>query len=498
MAAYEAAIAAARADGDDALRAQALRRLAVLWHHRGDSARAHSLCGESFAVARAAGDDVLAAEALNTLGGMDLSDGSLADARAAFRNALELGGANRALCARVEQNLGILANIRGELDEALRRYRRSLEAYDAAGDRHGCALAYHNLGMVSADGEDFVKADRYFRESREIAEATGDVYLHGLCLINHAEVDVARQRYENAREKAENALNLLDQLGAAGPKADAYRVIGMVYRETGRHALAESRLRSAIDQARAAASPLGEAEAARELALLYQETGRNQEALRLLGEAHRLFRHLNARVDVVDVGGKVAELRATYLAVVRDLGRSIESTDCFTFGHCERVAECAVRMARALHLDEETETTLLLGAYLHDIGMLRVPHEILAKATGLTRAERAIVEDHPIWGVEMLAHIEFPWDIKSIVRWHHERVDGSGYPDHLKGDAIPLTAQIVGVAEYYDALTAPRDARPALTPEQAVAHIRRCRGKWSEPAVRALAAAVASSTDASG
>src|SRR5206468_1663243 len=197
--------------------------------------------------------------------------------------------------------------------------------------------------------------------------------------------DVARQRFENARNNAEGALALFDQLGAGRPKADAYRMIGIVYRETGRPALAESRLRSAIELSVATGSVLGEAEASHELALLYQGMGRNQEALRLLNAAYRLFRRLDARVDLVHVGGKV-----------------------------------------------------------------RVPHEILTKPGPLTQTELEVVQMHPLWGIELLASVEFPWDIKPIIRWHHERYDGSGYPDRLKGDEIPLAAQIVGILDLYD------------------------------------------------
>src|SRR5437667_150837 len=175
------------------------------------------------------------------------------------------------------------------------RYERSLDAYRDCGDEHGCALAYHNLGMVSADRGWLNAADCYFRESRALAERVGDVYLRGLCLVNHAEVDVMRQRFENGRQKAEEALALFDQLGARSAKADAYRVIGIVYRETGRTVLAESRLRSAIELAVAAGAALGEAEASRELAVLYQAMGRNQDALRLLNTASRRFQRRAAR-----------------------------------------------------------------------------------------------------------------------------------------------------------------------------------------------------------
>ncbi len=479
---YGAAIAAAEQYGDPAVLAEALRRLAVVRHHRGEAEVARELCLRSYGVARQVGDDVRAAEALNTLGGMDLTKGSLDEARETFLRALELGGASQALRARAEQNLGIVANIQGQLNEAVARYERSLDAYRSCGDEHGCALAYHNLGMVSADRGRLDAADCYFQESRAFAERVGDVHLWALCLVNHAEVHVARQRFEDARQNAESALALFDQIGvrAGAAKADAYRVIGMVYRETGRPALGESRLRSAIDLARAAGSVLGEAEASRELALLHQTLGRNEEALRLLNAAYRLFRRLDARVDLVYVGGKMAELEGSYLALVREWGQSIESSDNYTYGHCARVAKHAVAMARALALDEHAETTILLGAYLHDLGKVRVPHEILRKRGPLTRVEVEVLQMHPIWGIELLATVDFPWDLKPIIRSHHERYDGTGYPDRLKGDEIPLGAQIVGILDAFDALTTTHAYQAALPVAEAIAQITRRRGWWSD------------------
>jgi putative nucleotidyltransferase with HDIG domain len=364
------------------------------------------------------------------------------------------------------------------LAEALAHYQQSLLAFESVDDRRGCAIAYHNLGMVSADRELWDDADLYFRRSLEIAEQIGDVHLRGLGLLNHAEVHLARQRYDQAKQNAEAALGIFDQLGAKLDKADAYKVIGRVYRESGRHALAESRLRSAIELAVSTGSILSEAEADRELALLYQAMGRNQEALRLLNAAHRLFGRLDARVDLVDVSTKVNRLEDTYLAVVRDWGQSIESSDSYTYGHCERVAEYGVAVARELGMDDDQQTTIRLGAYLHDVGKVRIPHEILNKAGKLTPEEFTVIQMHPVWGLELLATVEFPWDIKPIIRSHHEKYDGTGYPDRLKGDEIPVNAQIIGIVDVYDALTTTRSYRPAMSNAEALAVIEKSRGWW--------------------
>ncbi len=490
IACYEAAITTAERAGERVVLAEALRRLAVVRHHRNESAVARALCDRSFAVAREVGNDLLAAEALNTLGGLDLAGGALAGARQRFLEAVELGRQSRELGARVERNLGIVANIQGNFDAALGHYEHSLEECRAANDEHGCAIAYANLGIVSTDRGEFDRADGYFTACYEIAARAGDVHLEGQCLVNHAEVHIARGRYEDARRNAEAALALFDQLDARSSKAEAYRVLGMVYRETGRSALAESRLRSAIELAVSAGAVLAEAEASRELAILYQANGRNQEALGLLNAAHRLFARLEARLDLVYVGGKMADLEATYLAVVREWGQSIESSDMYTFGHCERVAQHAVAVARVLGLEEEVSTAIQMGAYLHDVGKVRVPHEILNKPGPLTRDEYEVVQMHPIWGIELLAKVEFPWDLKPIIRWHHERYDGTGYPDRLRGDEIPVSAQVVGIVDVYDALTTSRPYRKAMTHEAAMAEITRCRAWWSDPVYIAFVEAV--------
>ena len=457
---YGAAIAEAERANEPAVLGEALRRLAVVRHHRDETEAARRLCQRSYEVATAMKNDVLAAEALNTLGGLALESGELVEAGAAFRNALVLGGHSRELRARAEQNLGILANIHGDLVQAGAHYTRSLEAYRAASDEHGCAIAYHNLGMASRYRGLWDDAEGYFAHSLAIAQASGDVRLQGLCLVNRAEVHVARQRYDEALRDA------------------------------------EARLRAAMELAMQTGTVLGEAEATRELALTCQTMGRNQEALTLLNAAHRLFRRLDARVDLVHVAGKVAELVTTYLAVARQWSESIESSDRYTFGHSARVATYACAVARALGLDDVQEMTIRTGAYLHDVGKVKVPHEILNKPGRLTSDELEIVRRHPEWGIELVANIDFPWDIKPIIRWHHEKYDGTGYPDRLRGDEIPLSAQIVCVVDVYDALRSARSYRRALSHEGALRRMNECRSWWQSKIYDAFARAIGPETAA--
>ncbi|HEY4320959.1 MAG TPA: HD domain-containing phosphohydrolase [Gemmatimonadales bacterium] len=489
--AYNEAIRVGQAEPALIVVAEAYRHLSVLHHRRNQPALARSLCQASHRLATRIGHSLLIAQALNARAGMAFEGGDIAEARELYRQALGVGSGDAALEARIEQNLGILQNIEGDYTGALEHYQSSLRAYQRAGDDNGCALAHHNLGMVHADRKLWDAADEHFSESFALAQRTDDQHLQGLCLLNHAEVHLARRLFDRARHNAEQALQLFDRIEAELDKADAYRMLGVVYRETGLPVLAEARLQAALDLARTTGSVLSEAEAAREMAVLYQEQNRNLQALTLLHAAHQLFSRLNARTDAYEINGKRDKLENTYQQVLRTWGQSIESADSYTYGHCERVATYAIAVARELGLDEVQQTTISFGAYLHDVGKVKVPHEILNKPGKLTEDEFQEMAMHPVWGVEMLDAIEFPWDIKPIIRWHHEKHDGTGYPDQLLGDDIPVTAQVVGVADVFDALTSARSYRRALPQAEALRIMEECSHHWRPDVYAAFVRAAA-------
>jgi putative nucleotidyltransferase with HDIG domain len=473
-----------------AARAEALRRHASILRRRQEYDQAAALCQQSYEVAIAHGLTIPAANALNGLGILHSERGEWVDATAALDRALVVGGHDATLCGHVQQNFGIIANIQGDFETALRRYRQALDAFHAAGDDRGAAAAYHNLGMISADRQRWDDAYGYFDSSLALADKLSDLQLRAMVLLNRTEVHIARQRYEEAKAGAEEALRIFAQLGVRQGRSEAYKFLGMVYRETGATELAKSRLTSAIALASEGGAVLEEAEATRELALLYRRLDCNHEALTLLNTAHRLFQRRGARADLQSVSSTMQDLERIYLEVVAGWGRSIESSDLYTHGHCERVAGYAARLATALGLDDATITTVRIGAYLHDVGKVRVPHEILNKPGRLTSDEREIMEQHPLYGVELLASVEFPWQVKPIIRWHHEKADGTGYPDRLVGDEIPLTAQIIGVVDVYDAMTSTRSYRAAMPVPEVIAAIRKCARWWRPDVVEAFLASV--------
>ena len=167
-------------------------------------------------------------------------------------------------------------------------------------------------------------------------------------------------------------------------------------------------------------------------------------------------------------------------SVLCTLGLSVESRDPYTEGHCERLAENASNLGRHLRLDDEEITALRRGGYLHDLGKIAVPDEILKKGANLNSDEWAIMRRHPITGENICRPLKSLRRVLPIIRSHHEHFDGTGYPDKLEGESIPLLARILQVVDVYDALTTTRPYKPALTHEHAAATMQdeACAGFW--------------------
>jgi len=176
--------------------------------------------------------------------------------------------------------------------------------------------------------------------------------------------------------------------------------------------------------------------------------------------------------------------------VLSSLALSIEAKDPYTEGHCERLSKYSVVLAKHLGLPEEQQEALRRGGIVHDIGKVAVPEPILLKPGPLTAEERKIMQQHPVVGDRICAPLKSFRLVTPIIRHHHEKFDGSGYPDGLKGEEIPLTARILQAVDIYDALTTDRPYRKALTPQQAFEQMREevNRGWWDGQLVGELEA----------
>ena len=154
-------------------------------------------------------------------------------------------------------------------------------------------------------------------------------------------------------------------------------------------------------------------------------------------------------------------------AVIMGMGATIEARDPSTNGHCQRLAHYATRLGRSLTLDESDLAALERGGFLHDIGKIAVPDAVLLKDGQLNPHESRVMRTHPIVGDNLCAGLRSLNKVRPIVRHHHERLDGTGYPDGLRNGEVPILAQIVGVVDVFDALTTERPYRAARPAEEA-------------------------------
>ncbi len=171
-------------------------------------------------------------------------------------------------------------------------------------------------------------------------------------------------------------------------------------------------------------------------------------------------------------------------AMLLTLGRTVEAKDPYTQGHCERLATYSVALGRKLGLPPEELTALDRGGTLHDLGKIGIPDAILLKPSGLSEAEWVIMREHPVIGERICRSLRSLQRVLPIIRHHHERWDGGGYPDGLAGEAIPLTARILQIADIFDALRTVRPYKPALSLQTACDILRDevARG-WRDPGV---------------
>jgi ribonuclease P protein subunit RPR2 len=199
---------------------------------------------------------------------------------------------------------------------------------------------------------------------------------------------------------------------------------------------------------------------------------------RELGELYRLERSRSAELEQV-----LESLQESYLATMKSLAQVIEAKDLTTRGHLDRTQAYGLALARRIDRALVQSPTLGYGFFLHDIGKVGVPEHILCKRGPLTPQEWEVMRRHPLTGAQIVAPISFLGDAVGLIRHHHERFDGTGYPDGLRRDQIPLAARVFSVADSFDAMTSDRPYRGALGVEGALAEIEGGAGSQFDPEV---------------
>jgi putative nucleotidyltransferase with HDIG domain len=460
-----------------------LRRLGLVHFYRGELEKAGDFFQSSITIAREANSPMQLASALNCLGNVRQSMGRLDDAEVLLAEAgsvAEAAGLRR-LAIMVDQNLGTIASIRGDNTAAFARYSAALKRYEEDNDAEGAAWVLNNLGMLHTESQDWEQALGCFNRALELSDQRGDVEMVATVNVNLAGMHHRAQQYDVARAAADRAFAIFTRIDSKQGLGEVAKLYGTLYRDTGKLQLAESYLHVVVNIARTNDFLQLQAEAESEYALVHQAAGKSREALRSLNNSHRLFSELKAQHRLVDIERQLDRLEQKYLLVTKVWGESIESKDHYTAGHCSRVAEYACKLAAAVGYSGRDLTWIRMGGFLHDVGKTAIDHAILGKPGKLDDREWEEMKRHPVAGDDIVAEMNFPWDIRPMVRNHHERWDGTGYPDRLAGDDIPLTARILCIADIYDALTTTRSYRPAHTPEKALEIMRSESGQSVDP-----------------
>ena len=485
---YETALRTLRPGDDPALAAALLRWVGNMHRGNGDNEAALDCFTASAAVAEVNGDVRNLAHAHVSVGTIYWQWGQLdmADEYYDLADHLAHDIGDTRIIAMVNINKGVVANVRGDLHAALQHYQASIAEYRKLGDEATLAPVLNNLAMLQTDLQQWQDAETTFNEAAAISETTGDFRTRIMVEANRTELFLLMGELMRAREACDAAFELASRYEHQLGLGEIYKWYGVIYREMGKFSLAETHLRTASEIAERYTHPLLAGEVQRELAEVYRVQDRNRDALLALNYAHRVFNDLRAQLDLAETDRRIRDLEELFMEVVRKWGESIESKDHYTAGHCERVADYSCMLARAVGFDDQTIVWFRMGAFLHDVGKTAIPAEILNKEGKLSPEEWELMKQHTIRGVELLSAIEFPWDVKPMVRSHHERWDGSGYPEALQGRAIPLSARILCVADVFDALTTTRSYRKAYTFEEALEIMDGDSGKIFDPEVFGL------------
>jgi HD-GYP domain-containing protein (c-di-GMP phosphodiesterase class II) len=450
---------------------------------RGEYDTANQRFLECLVLARTEQDARQSAAALNAMAVVAQFRGELEVAEPLYAQAEQIARTlgDDKLCGMIAQNLGTLANIRGDMPTALLRYQNALACFQKLNDNRASAWVLNNMGMLHIDVGELQEAELCFTSAYLLAERQGDHATTGKIDTNRAELHIKRQNYEQAREYCDRAFQTFSRLGSHTGLGEVHKCYGVLHRDTGRLQVAHVQLALALELARRCDNPLLEAETESERARVYLAEREHKLALVSLNRAYKLFCDLEARREILDLRRRLDRLEEPYMQAI-ELWSQSEAPELGPQRQKlrgRRVSEFAIPLAEAVGYEDIT--TLRVAAYLLDLGNAAIPQSILERPGPLTADERMVVRQHAGIGETMLRDVGFAEAVVNVVRWHHERWDGAGYPDGLAGADIPLGARIVSIADYFDALMSERSFRNALDPAAALVTLRNEMGKAFDP-----------------
>ncbi len=384
------------------------------------------------------------------------------------------------LDAEAYYSIGLIRSQLGHYEEAAKNYERALQSLP----NH--AYAHYSLGIAYSKINRHQDAVAAFKRALELnprdAQARNQL---GAVLFQKGELEASVQEFEKVLEsnprdaqahyyygtalfkmnRLERAIEEFQKVASLNPDSPyAHFTLGASYSLSGDYT------RAVQEYMKASSMTTGEGD----LSLFA-----TMQLLAAIGLDHAQKAH--EMQEVYD------RLEQVYIYTVRALTNAIDARDTYTKFHSSRVSSIARHFATHLHglgwgrISEKKIKAIEMGGYMHDVGKIGVPDYVLRKEGKLTSEERMIIEMHPTIGADIIENLDLPWHIMPIVRHHHERWDGSGYPDNLSGEEIAAEAQIVSVADFWDALSTARPYKPAFTPERCIEELQKQSGKHFNP-----------------
>jgi putative nucleotidyltransferase with HDIG domain len=425
-------------------------------------------------------------KALRNIGVIYVELGEFEEAEINYAEAISLAQeiGEEMLYADLVNNLGTIMNMRGNWQEALKNYSLSLEIYIRRKEIRKSAYTKNNLGITLSEQGRLDEAHDCFKRAYAIAVSIKDGSLTLIVEINLADLCLKRGAVEEARLHCTNVQTYLTENNVvSGHTVEARKLAGLIAVASNDLATAARCFEEAIEISQQIGARFQEAEAVFERGRLFKIQARHLDALNDLETAYHIYTSLKAQGKRQETEKTIGSIEGLYLEIFESMAREVDLKDQYTKGHSDRVASLGLLLAKELGLHSHMLKTVVAAGLLHDIGKIQIPDEILKKQGRLTDEEFRMIQKHPELGVELLAGKEFPWDIKPLILYHHEKSNGTGYPSRLSGEAIPIGARIVCIADVFDALTSDRVYRAAFPTEKALEIMAAEAGTSFDPVV---------------
>jgi len=447
--------------GDTNELAKTLNGLGINYFRSCNNEKALECYFRSLKIAEESGNKKMAAGALNNIGNIYMRLRNFEKSVEFYQNAetiaLEIG--DKITISSSLGNMGIAFKSLNKLGEALECFDKVLKIKEELGDKAGIATVLQNIGDIYSNRHDPAKALEFYTRALDLVTEIGFRTEIAVLLLDIGTIHAELRDYDKAIGFFEKALVVAEEIKDKYLCRDIFENLSKAYR-------AKEDYKTALEY--------------HELFVNAAVEISHEENSKKIAELRTKYDTEVYRLKTVELGNLVDErtvkLEQILDGIVLTMGTLVETRDSYTAGHQLRVSKLSVAIAEQLGLDKDRIDGIRTASMLHDIGKTYIPEGILAKPSKLSEIEFMLIKEHALKGYEILRTIDFPWPIADIVLQHHERIDGSGYPNGINGDEILQEAKVIAVADVVEAMASHRPYRPSLGIDQALDEIRKNKG----------------------